>query len=71
MFTQAEWLVRRIGLRNTAVLGVTLNSLAVLLASFCTNSLGGLIFLQGIVAGIACAILFMVSRHQLSSMACL
>ncbi|GHJ89148.1 hypothetical protein NliqN6_5550 [Naganishia liquefaciens] len=56
----AEWLVRKIGLRKTAVLGVTLNSLAVLLASFCTHSLGGLIFLQGIVAGIACAILFMV-----------
>ncbi|KAI5454814.1 hypothetical protein NCC49_003696 [Naganishia albida] len=55
----SEWLIRKLGLRRTCILGVTLNSLAVLLASFSTESLGGLIFLQGIVAGIACAILFM------------
>ncbi|KAJ9104748.1 hypothetical protein QFC19_003889 [Naganishia cerealis] len=57
----AELLIRRIGVRKTTLLGVILNSLAVLLASFSTKSLGGLIFLQGIVAGIACAILFMSS----------
>ncbi|KAJ9108703.1 hypothetical protein QFC21_000023 [Naganishia friedmannii] len=57
----AAWIIQRIGVRKTTVFGVVLNSLAVLLASFSTESLGGLIFLQGIVAGIACGALFMVS----------
>jgi hypothetical protein len=59
---QAAWVIQKIGVRKTTLFGVVLNSLAVLLASFSTESLGGLIFLQGVVAGIACGTLFMVSR---------
>ncbi|KAJ9125077.1 hypothetical protein QFC22_000030 [Naganishia vaughanmartiniae] len=55
----AAWLIQKIGVRKTTLSGVVLNSLAVLLASFSTESLGGLIFLQGIIAGIACGTLFM------------
>ncbi|KAJ9127745.1 hypothetical protein QFC24_000028 [Naganishia onofrii] len=55
----AAWVIQKIGVRKTTLFGVVLNSLAVLLASFSTESLGGLIFLQGVVAGIACGTLFM------------
>lgn len=59
---QAAWVIQKIGVRKTTLFGVVLNSLAVLLASFSTKSLGGLIFLQGIMAGIACGTLFMVGE---------
>jgi hypothetical protein len=62
-------MLRRYGPQIVGLVGITLLSLSLLLCSFATVSLGGLIVLQGCCAGIANGALFMVSKEEDRGMA--
>lgn len=49
------------------MVGVAFLSISLLLCSFATDSIGGLLFLQGCCAGIANGALFMVSTEAVYS----
>lgn len=59
--SQTSFILRKYGPRIVGLVGVSFLSLSLFLCSFATNSLGGLIVLQGCCAGIANGALFMVS----------
>ena len=58
---QAERLVRRFGRRVIGLTGVSMHAFACIVSSFCPRSYPGLLILQGLVQGFACAMQFMVS----------
>ncbi|GAA6034695.1 hypothetical protein JCM8097_001127 [Rhodosporidiobolus ruineniae] len=51
------------GPRTMALIGTAFLSLAMLLASFCTHTVGGLVVTQGLMFGIGEAILFLSAAH--------
>lgn len=59
---QASWLIGRYGVRNVGLVGVCTSGASLILSSWTTKNLGGLIFLQGIMFGLASGTLFMVSK---------
>lgn len=52
--------IRLLGTRTTALLGMTLLALGEILAGFCTHNIGALFFTAGIIMGIGVSIAFMV-----------
>lgn len=52
--------IRLLGARTTALLGMTLLALGEILAGFCTHNIGALFFTAGIIMGIGVSIAFMV-----------
>ncbi|KAL2048725.1 hypothetical protein ABVK25_011042 [Lepraria finkii] len=52
--------IRLLGARTTALLGMTLLALGEILAGFCTHNIGALFFTAGIIMGIGVSLAFMV-----------